>query len=32
MLKPYSDYIKYLNETVCIPSVGRYRAIDMFAG
>ncbi len=32
MSKPYDDYVKYLNETVCIPSAHRYQAIDMFAG
>lgn len=32
MSKPYKDYVKYLNETVCIPSVQNYQAIDMFAG
>ena len=32
MLKLYNDYAGYLNETICIPSVQHYQAIDMFAG
>lgn len=32
MAKPYSDYINFLNSTICIPSEQPFLAIDLFAG
>ncbi|MBR6514302.1 MAG: DNA cytosine methyltransferase [Clostridia bacterium] len=32
MVRPYENYVDYLNNTICIPSVQPYIAIDMFAG
>ena len=32
MVRPYQNYIDYLNSTIRIPSVQPYLAIDMFAG
>lgn len=30
--RKYTDYVKYINETIVIPNDSAYRAIDLFAG
>lgn len=32
MARVYENYVEYLNDTICIPSVQPYLAIDLFAG